>query len=114
MILLCVVGVVTVKMDFTVLVCFAATFTALYTNQYLDTARNNAVQHADSVIQPAAIRYTAKHGRQTARSDAIVSSPHKNSDPPNLKLAAFNVQIFGTNKMSTPGVPEILVKVSTL
>lgn len=30
----------------------------------------------------------------------------------NLKLAAFNIRIFGRKKMSTPGVPAILVEVS--
>lgn len=30
----------------------------------------------------------------------------------NLKLAAFNIRIFGRKKMSTPGVPAILVQVN--
>ena len=58
--------------------------------------------------------------RDVERSDesAIVSSFQKtlrcvNSEPSNLKLAAFNVRTFGTKKMVTPGVPEILVKVSS-
>ena len=58
--------------------------------------------------------------RDVKRSDAsdIVSSFQKTlrcvkSEPSNLKLAAFNVRTFGTKKMATPGVPEILVKVSS-
>ena len=54
------------------------------------------------------------------RSDAstTVSSFQKklrcvNSEPSNLKLAAFNVRTFGSKKMATPGVPEILVQVSS-
>lgn len=56
--------------------------------------------------------------RDVERSDGsgIVSSFQKtlrcvNSEPSNLKIAAFNVRTFGTKKMSTPGVPEVLVKV---
>ena len=54
------------------------------------------------------------------RSDVstVVSSFQKtsrcvNSEPSNLKLAAFNVRTFGIKKMATPGVPEVLVKVSS-
>ena len=63
---------------------------------------------------------TSSEFRDVERSDArtTLSSLEKklrcvNSEPSNLKLAAFNVRTFGTKKMATPGVPEILVKVGS-
>lgn len=75
--------------------------------------------HKDS-LDKASIQ-TSFELRDVERSDGsgIVSSFQKtlrcvNSEPSNLKLAAFNVRTFGAKKMSTPGVPEVLVKVRSV
>ncbi|XP_078353118.1 deoxyribonuclease-1-like [Oculina patagonica] len=99
-----------------VLVFCAATLSLVHTNHVLDSVQRNTL-HADSIIQTS-FGFRDEHGEQTKRSEtsSIVSSPQKkrrsvSSDPSNLKLAAFNVRTFGTKKMATPGVPDILVKI---
>ena len=94
------------KMVFIVLVHFAAMCSVVFTNQDSDTDRYQALD--------------SEHSGHAEKSDVstIVSSFQKkqrcvNSEPSNLKLAAFNVRTFGTKKMATPGVPEILVKVGS-
>ena len=92
-------------MVFIILLHFAAVCSVVFTNQ--DSLDKDNIQ-------------TSFEFRDAERSDAstIVSSFQKKlrcviSEPSNLKLAAFNVRTFGTKKMATPGVPEILVKVSS-
>lgn len=104
-----------VKMDFSLILVFcAATFSLVFTKQVLNTQQHNA-HDAHSIIHTS---FGFRDGHSAGSSDAatIVSSPKKkrrsvNSDPSNLRLAAFNVRTFGTKKMATPGVPDILVKV---
>lgn len=74
--------------------------------------------HQDSLDKGSI--HTSFEFRDVERSDASTTVPSfeqklrcVNSEPSNLKLAAFNVRTFGTKKMATPGVPEILVKVSS-
>lgn len=101
-----------VKMGFSLILVFcAATFSVAFTKQVLNTQQHDA----HSIIHTS---FGFRDGHSAGRSDAatIVSSPKKkrrsvNSDPSNLRLAAFNVRTFGTKKMATPGVPDILVKV---
>ena len=88
-----------------ILVHFAALCCVVFTHQ--DSLEKGDIQ-------------TTFEFRNVQRKDAtttLLSFEEKlqcvNSEPSNLKLAAFNVQIFGTRKMTTPGVPEILVKVSS-
>lgn len=108
------------KMDLSLVLVFcAATLSLVHTNHVLDSVQRNTL-HADSIIQTS-FGFRDEHGEQTKRSEtsSIVSSPQKkrrsvSSDPSNLKLAAFNVRTFGTKKMATPGVPDILVKVGML
>ncbi|KAL9950212.1 hypothetical protein ACROYT_G042687 [Oculina patagonica] len=105
------------KMDLSLVLVFcAATLSLVHTNHVLDSVQRNTL-HADSIIQTS-FGFRDEHGEQTKRSEtsSIVSSPQKkrrsvSSDPSNLKLAAFNVRTFGTKKMATPGVPDILVKI---
>lgn len=105
-------------MDFSLFLVFcAATLSLVYTKQVLDTEQRNT-QDAHSIIQTSFV-FRDENGEQTKRSETssiAESSPQKkrrsvNSDPSNLKLAAFNVRTFGIKKMATPGVPDILVKV---
>lgn len=98
------------------LLYFAAVCSIVFTNQDSDTDQHKDYREVmDRNNFPASFEF-----RDAERSDAsaIVSSFQKkircvNSEPSNLKLAAFNIRTFGTKKMATPGVPEILVKVSS-
>lgn len=105
------------KMFFIIVVHFAAMCSVVFTNQDSDTDQYKAL---DSVNIHTSFEFRDEHSGLAERSDAstIVSSFQKkrrcvNSEPSNLKLAAFNVRTFGTKKMATPGVPEILVKVDS-
>ena len=97
-----------------ILVYFVATLSLVFTNQVSDTDWQHGIVHNS-------FEFGDEHSLKTERtkSSTIVSSPYKerrsvNSDSSNLKLAAFNIQTFGTKKMATPGVPDILVKVGML
>ena len=97
-----------------ILVYFAAAFSLVFANQGFDREQQNAVDMR-SVTQ------FAERSGVTQRSEAntILSSrqkkrPNDNTDSLNLKLAAFNVRTFGSKKMATPGVPDILVRVGIL
>ena len=97
------------------LLYFAAMCSIVFTKQDSDTDQYNDYKAMDTNNIPASFEF-----RDAERSDAsaIVPSFQKqmrcvNSEPSNLKLAAFNIRTFGTKKMATPGVPEILVKVSS-
>ena len=97
-----------------ILVYFVATLSLVFTNQVSDTDWQHGIVHNS-------FEFGDEHSLKTERTkpSTIVSSPHKerrsvNSDSSNLKLAAFNIQTFGTKKMATAGVPDILVKVGML
>ena len=97
------------------LLYFAAVCPIVFTNQDSDTDQHIDYNAMDKNNIPASFEFC-----DAERSDAsaIVSSFQKqmrcvHSEPSSLKLTAFNIRTFGTKKMVTPGVPEILVKVSS-
>ena len=92
--------------------CISMLYFLLFSHQYINAEHENAL--LDNSPQPV-FDFLDEQGDVVA--EPFVSRHHLelrsvNSDSSNLKLAAFNVQTFGTKKMATRGVPEILVKVS--
>lgn len=85
------------------------------TNRYLNAERLNALP--DNVPQPLRDIFVDEQ-EEDVIPESFVSTPQfdlrsASTDLSNLKVAAFNVRIFGMRKMATPGVSEILVEVST-
>jgi len=84
----------------------------VFSHQFINTEHENAV--LDNAPQPVFDFLDEQDG--DAFPESFVSRRQLklrsvNSDSSNLKLAAFNVQTFGTKKMATKGVPDILVKI---
>lgn len=87
------------------------------TNRYLNAERLNALP--DNAPQPLRDIFVDEQEEDVIPESFVstVSTPQfdlrsASTDLSNLKVAAFNVRIFGMRKMATPGVSEILVKVS--
>ena len=95
--------------------CISSLYSLVYSNQSLNVERQKALpkniphpfpdifvdeQEEDAVLEPFVSRPELK--RRGVGTDLS-----------NLKLAAFNVRIFGKRKMGTPGVSKTLVQVST-
>ena len=74
------------------------------TIQYLNAEQRNALP--DNTPQPL-------RDEQEDASTPQLDLRSMSAGLSNLKVAAFNVRIFGIRKMATPGVSEILVEVCT-
>ena len=99
----------------TLALCVLKLFSLVYANQYLNAEHQNDLH--ENLRQPFFDFGNEERGELDQESRLSRRQPElrsvSSSDPSsNLKLAAFNVQTFGTKKMATPGVPGILVKVS--
>ena len=79
--------------------CISMLYSLVFSHQFINVEHENAL--LDNAPQPVFDFLDEQDG------DAVPEP-----DSSNLKLAAFNVQTFGTKKMATKGVPDILVKVS--
>ena len=93
--------------------CISMLYSLVFSHQFINTEHENAL--LDNAPQPVFDFLDEQDG--DAVPESFVSRRQLklrsvNSDSSNLKLAAFNVQTFGTKKMATKGVPDILVKVS--
>lgn len=90
-------------MGFTTLACFVATLSLFFLNENFDKASQH-VHAAENIQRPFFAEFPDEHKSRMGRDNS-------QKEPTNLKIAAFNVKIFGKKKMETPGIPELLVKV---
>lgn len=100
----------------TLALCVSRLVSLVSANQYSNPEHQNDLH--ENLRQPF-LDFAGNEEREEFVPESGLSRHHPErrsvspSDPSsNLKLAAFNVQTFGTKKMVTPGVPELLVKVS--
>lgn len=90
-------------------------YSLVYTNQFLNVERQRALPK--NIPHPFPDIFVDEP-EEDVFLEPFVSRPElelrsASSDLSNLKLAAFNVRIFGKRKMGTPRVSEIIVQVST-
>lgn len=90
-------------MGFTTLACFVATLSLFFLNENFDKASQH-VHAAENIQRPFFAEFPDEHKSRMGRDNS-------QKEPTNLKIAAFNVKIFGKKKMATPGIPELLVEI---